>query len=86
MRRQVAQLLAKVKEPKVQALLTNLLDDTDADVQAESVRLIGELRIKASAADLAGRLSKARRSCRKKCALLWATLRTPRCGGSGQIA
>jgi len=58
-RRQVAQLLAKVKEPKVQALLTGLLDDADSDVQTEAVRLIGELRIKTSAADLASRLVKA---------------------------
>ena len=58
-RRQVAQLLAKIKEPKVPAILTGLLDDSDPDVQAEAVRLIGELQIKASAADLAGRLAKA---------------------------
>ncbi len=40
-RRQVAQLLAKVKDPKVQSLLANLLDDADPEVQSEAVRLIG---------------------------------------------
>ena len=43
-RRQVAQLLSKVKDPKVQSLLASLLDDTDAEVQTEAVRLIGELK------------------------------------------
>jgi HEAT repeat protein len=56
-RRQVAQLLAKVKEPKVQTLLTNLLDDTDADVQGEAVRLIGELKLKLASLEIARRLA-----------------------------
>ncbi len=57
-RRQVAQLLAKVKEPKVQALLAGLLDDSDTEVQCEAVRLIGELQLKSVAADLAAKLAR----------------------------
>jgi HEAT repeat protein len=55
-RRQVAQLLARVKEPKVQSLLAGLLDDTDPEVQTEAVRLIGELRLKLATLELARRL------------------------------
>ncbi len=56
-RRQVAQLLAKVKEPKVQSLLVGLLDDADPEVQAEAVRLIGELKLKLASLEIARRLS-----------------------------
>lgn len=55
-RRQVAHLLARVKEPKVQSLLTGLLDDSDVEVQVEAVRLIGDLRLKLASVELAKRL------------------------------
>lgn len=58
-RRQVAQLLAKVKEPKVQSLLVGLLDDADAEVQGEAVRLIGELKLKLASLEIARRLAAA---------------------------
>jgi HEAT repeat protein len=55
-RRQVAQLLAKVKDPKVQSLLASLLDDSDAGVQMEAIRMIGELQLKLAASEIARRL------------------------------
>ena len=55
-RRQVAQLLAKVKDPKVQNLLVGLLEDSDPQVQTETVRMIGELKMKPAAVDIARRL------------------------------
>jgi len=58
-RRQVAQLLSRVKDPKVQSLLANLLDDSDPDVQTEAVRMIGELKLKLAAIDIARRLHSA---------------------------
>lgn len=56
-RRHVAQLLARVKEPKVQSLITGLLDDSDPEVQVEAVRLIGELKLNLASLELAKRLS-----------------------------
>lgn len=58
-RRQVAQLLVKIKEPKVQGLLVTLLEDPDAEVQVEAVRLMGELKLKPAALELAKRLAQA---------------------------
>ena len=58
-RRQAAQLLVKVKDPKVQGLLVGLLDDSDPEVQTEAVRLIGELKLKAAAPEIARRLTSA---------------------------
>jgi HEAT repeat protein len=58
-RRQVAQLLSRVKDPKVQSLLANLLDDSDLDVQMEAVRMIGELKLKLAASEIARRLPSA---------------------------
>ncbi len=58
-RRQVAQLLAKVKDPKVQSLLAGLLDDADPEVQTEAVRLIGELKLKLATLEIARRLAAA---------------------------
>jgi HEAT repeat protein len=55
-RRQVAKLLAKVKDPKVQSLLASLLDDSEPEVQMEALRLIGELKLRGVAAEIARRL------------------------------
>jgi HEAT repeat protein len=59
-RRQVAQLLAKVKDPKVQSLLASLLDDSEVEVQSEAVRLIGELKLKLATLEIARRLPDAK--------------------------
>jgi HEAT repeat protein len=55
-RRQVAQLLAKVADPKTQGLLINLLDDSDPDIQSEAVRSISELRISGAIGEFNKRL------------------------------
>jgi HEAT repeat protein len=57
-RREIAQLLAKVQEPRVQNLLIGLLDDSDPTVQTEAVRLLGDMRVKAAANDFCDRLLK----------------------------
>lgn len=58
-RRQIAQLLGRIRDPKVQTLLAGLLDDAEADVQMEAVRLIGEMRLKLAATELSRRLAAA---------------------------
>ncbi len=55
-RRQVAQLLAKVGDPKAQGLLITLLDDAEPEVQTETLRLLSELKLKTAAPDIAQRL------------------------------
>jgi HEAT repeat protein len=73
-RRQVAQLLAKVKDPKIQGLLMNLLDDTDPDVQSEALRLIGELKMNTAAMDIARRLPKAGAALQEQMCVTLGTL------------
>jgi len=53
-RRQIAQLLTRIKDPKAQPLLVQLLDDAEPDVQTEALRLIGELKLK----NLSGEISR----------------------------
>jgi len=73
-RRQVAQLLARIKEPKVQSLLATLLDDADTDVQIEAVRLIGELRLKLATLELAKRLNSAPSNVQEEMCIALGTL------------
>lgn len=73
-RRQVAQLLAKVKEPKVQSLLAGLLDDADPEVQAEAVRLIGELKLKLASLEIARRLSSSSPAVQEEMCIALGTL------------
>src|SRR4029077_8783609 len=65
-RRQVLQILAKVQDAKAREMFIPLLDDPDADIQTEAVRLTTEFKIQNAVPILLLRLTKAESSVQEE--------------------